>query len=189
MITLFIHNNVLKQSLSLLFKRYEVRHEIVIADSSQDINLEETAVVIIDQEIPAIMPCPVIDLRTMPCPIKPSLLLSRVSAALNQGNNHRHIKHINLGAYIFKPHDFSLQDLKENIINLTEKERDILLYIDRNSPVSRDDLLHAVWGYGSNIETHTVETHIYRLRQKIEKDPSKPELLITTDEGYILNMV
>ena len=73
-------------------------------------------------------------------------------------------------------------------IKLTEKETEILVYLathSHDSPVKRDDLLEAVWGYGNNIETHTLETHIYRLRQKIETDPAAPDFLITTDEGYI----
>ena len=72
-------------------------------------------------------------------------------------------------------------------IRLTEKETEILSYLalhSRRAPVKRDDLLAAVWGYGDNIETHTLETHIYRLRQKIEANPAAPEFLITGDEGY-----
>lgn len=72
-------------------------------------------------------------------------------------------------------------------IKLTEKEMEILIYLaghSKNTPVKRDDLLAAVWGYGDNIETHTLETHIYRLRQKIEDNPAKPAFLVTSDDGY-----
>ncbi len=71
---------------------------------------------------------------------------------------------------------------------LTDKEKEILLFLHENADqsVSREDLLKAVWGYAEGIETHTLETHIYRLRQKIEEDPAKPENLLTTETGYIL---
>lgn len=74
------------------------------------------------------------------------------------------------------------------IIRLTEKERDILQYLYEAYPkqTSRQDLLDHVWGYGENIETHTLETHIYRLRQKIEAEPAMPTILVTENDGYKL---
>lgn len=81
-----------------------------------------------------------------------------------------------------------IQDDKE--IRLTEKEVEILrcLYDRKGQIIGRSDLLDIVWGYGQGIETHTLETHIYRLRQKIETDPSVPKILITEDNGYKLNV-
>lgn len=81
-----------------------------------------------------------------------------------------------------------IQDSKET--RLTEKEVEILrcLYDRRGKIISRADLLGAVWGYGQGIETHTLETHIYRLRQKIEVDSSVPKILITEDNGYKLSV-
>jgi DNA-binding response OmpR family regulator len=71
---------------------------------------------------------------------------------------------------------------------LTEKETAILRYLYRagKTPVPRDQLLTEVWGYNSGVTTHTLETHIYRLRQKIEKDPSNATLLVTEGGGYKL---
>ena len=73
-------------------------------------------------------------------------------------------------------------------IRLTEKETSILKYLFRagEKVVSRDVLLHEVWGYNAGVTTHTLETHIYRLRQKIERDPSNAEILITETGGYKL---
>jgi DNA-binding response OmpR family regulator len=76
----------------------------------------------------------------------------------------------------------------ERKIRLTEKEPNILkfLYRSNDGVVARDVLLHEVWGYNAGVTTHTLETHIYRLRQKIEPDPSNARLLITESGGYRL---
>lgn len=68
-------------------------------------------------------------------------------------------------------------------IVLTEKETSLLEFLHRHAPnpVPREKLLHAIWGYGEHIDTHTLETHIYRLRQKIGH--ASP-LIVTTEEGY-----
>ena len=75
-------------------------------------------------------------------------------------------------------------------IRLTEKETDILQFLYQNSDkvVQRDTLLHEVWGYNNKVTTHTLETHIYRLRQKIERNPSVAELLLTEGGGYRLGV-
>lgn len=76
-------------------------------------------------------------------------------------------------------------------MRLTEKEFAIIdaLAEAKGNPVSRQDLLADVWAYARDAETHTIETHIYRLRQKIENDPANPEWIITTDNGYCLNFM
>ncbi len=69
---------------------------------------------------------------------------------------------------------------------LTEKEASLLklLYEEKGAAITRERLLIDIWDYADNVETHTLETHIYRLRQKIEQDPSNPKILITTENGY-----
>lgn len=76
-------------------------------------------------------------------------------------------------------------------IKLTDKERDVLGYLYRadNHQVKRENLLECIWGYARDVETHTIETHIYRLRQKIEDNPSDPKILITSDDCYCLEQV
>ncbi len=73
-------------------------------------------------------------------------------------------------------------------IRLTEKETNILKYLYRagGKPVGRDELLHEVWGYNSGVTTHTLETHVYRLRQKIEPEKGVARLLVTEPGGYRL---
>ncbi len=72
-------------------------------------------------------------------------------------------------------------------VMLTEKEIDVLAYLyHREAPATRDDLLRDVWGYAPDVDTHTIETHIYRLRQKIEPDADHPQVLVTVKDGYVL---
>jgi DNA-binding response OmpR family regulator len=73
-------------------------------------------------------------------------------------------------------------------MRLTEKERDVLVYLlGRDQHYGdRKDLLDHVWGYVQDVQTHTLETHIYRLRQKIEPDPAQPSVLVTERDGYRL---
>ena len=92
-----------------------------------------------------------------------------------------------IGSYVFKPNSKVLES-KNKSIRLTEKENDILKFLYQNlkTIVSREILLHEVWGYNSKVTTHTLETHIYRLRQKIEFDPANACFLITETGGYRL---
>jgi DNA-binding response OmpR family regulator len=120
-------------------------------------------------------------------PFKFAVLLARIRAQLRQHEQSEDAV-FNIGPYSFKPAAKMLLDEKGGKIRLTEKETSILKYLYRSGEkvVSRDVLLHEVWGYNAGVTTHTLETHIYRLRQKIEKDPSNAELLVTETGGYKL---
>jgi DNA-binding response OmpR family regulator len=94
-----------------------------------------------------------------------------------------------IGPYSFQPSNkILIEPESERKIRLTEKETAILKFLFRSGDrvVSRDVLLNEVWGYNSGVTTHTLETHVYRLRQKIEQDPSNAELLVTEPGGYRL---
>src|ERR1700721_2447219 len=93
-----------------------------------------------------------------------------------------------IGPYAFRPGSKLLLNPKGSKLRLTEKESSILRYLYRAGPrpVSREKLLQEVWGYNSGVTTHTLETHIYRLRQKIERDAAAPALLLTEASGYEL---
>lgn len=120
-------------------------------------------------------------------PFKFPVLLARIRAQLRQHEQSEDAV-FQLGPYTFKPSQKMLIDEKEKKIRLTEKETNILKFLYRaaSSVVARDVLLHEVWGYNAGVTTHTLETHIYRLRQKIEPDPSNARILVTESGGYRL---
>ncbi|MDA9240487.1 response regulator transcription factor [bacterium] len=122
-------------------------------------------------------------------PFKFLVLLARIRAQLRQHEQSEDVT-FTLGPYTFKPSIKILVTADAKKIRLTEKETNILkfLYGAIEDVVPRDILLHEVWGYNAGVTTHTLETHIYRLRQKIEPDPSKASILITENGGYRLSM-
>ena len=120
-------------------------------------------------------------------PFKFAVLLARIRAQLRQHEQSEDAV-FTIGPYSFKPANKMLVTEDEKKLRLTEKETSILKFLFRSGkrPVGRDILLTEVWGYNSGVTTHTLETHIYRLRQKIEPDPSAPTILITESGGYKL---
>ena len=120
-------------------------------------------------------------------PFKFPVLLARLRAQLRTHEQSEDAI-FQLGPYTFKPAMKMLIDQDDRKIRLTEKETNILKFLYRSSEgvVARDVLLHEVWGYNAGVTTHTLETHIYRLRQKIEPDPSNARLLVTESGGYRL---
>jgi DNA-binding response OmpR family regulator len=120
-------------------------------------------------------------------PFRFAVLLARIRAQLRQHEQSEDAV-FNIGRYSFRPSAKVLVDERGQKTRLTEKETAILKFLYRagEKVITRDVLLHEVWGYNSGVTTHTLETHIYRLRQKIERDPSKAELLVTEVGGYKL---
>ncbi|MZR29815.1 response regulator transcription factor [Sneathiella litorea] len=121
-------------------------------------------------------------------PFRIGVLLARIRAQLRQHEQSEDAV-FKIGPYSFRPagklmeHNESAQKVR-----LTEKETAILKYLYRagKKVVTRDILLNEVWGYNAGVTTHTLETHIYRLRQKIEMEPSEAKILITEPGGYRL---
>jgi DNA-binding response OmpR family regulator len=121
-------------------------------------------------------------------PFRIGVLLARLRAHLRQHEQSEDAV-FTIGPYSFRPSaKLLIRTADEKKIRLTEKETSILKYLLRagNKPVGRDVLLNEVWGYNAGVTTHTLETHVYRLRQKIEEDPSNAQLLITEPGGYRL---
>ena len=120
-------------------------------------------------------------------PFRFSVLLARIRAALRQHDQSEDVV-FTIGPYSFQPAAKLLEATDGAKVRLTDKETSILKYLYRQGPktITRDVLLKEVWGYNNRVTTHTLETHIYRLRQKIERDPSNARLLVTEDGGYRL---
>lgn len=121
-------------------------------------------------------------------PVRIGLLLARIRAQLRVHAESERAEHV-LGPYLFRPATKLLvhQETKRKV-RLTDKEVGILRHLQRagGKSVARETLLAEVWGYNAGVTTHTLETHIYRLRQKIETDPGKASILVTDEGGYRL---
>src|SRR5882757_4052030 len=120
-------------------------------------------------------------------PFRFAVLLARIRAQLRQHEQSEDAT-FTVGPYLFKPSQKLLTTDDGQKIRLTEKEAAIIRYLYRadQKVVTRETLLQEVWGYNSGVTTHTLETHVYRLRQKIERDPSNAEILVTESGGYKL---
>ena len=121
-------------------------------------------------------------------PFRLPLLLARIRAQLRQFEQSDDAS-FPVGPYSFRPAVKMLVDeARQRKVHLTEKETAIVKFLYRvgDRPVPRDQLLDEVWGYNAAVTTHTLETHIYRLRQKIEPSPEQPSLLVTEPGGYRL---
>ncbi len=120
-------------------------------------------------------------------PFRFVVLLARIRAQLRQYEAGEDSE-FKVGPYLFRPTSKNLVNAKGVKLRLTEKEAAILRFLHRadQQPVARETLLKHVWGYNANVTTHTLETHIYRLRQKIEDNPADAQLLVTEAGGYRL---
>jgi DNA-binding response OmpR family regulator len=119
-------------------------------------------------------------------PFRFAVLLARLHAHLRSHSQSEEAVY-KIGPYTFRPSAKLLIDAKGRRVRLTEKETNILKFLYRSGEtVPRNTLLHEVWGYNPAVTTHTLETHIYRLRQKIESSPGQAQLLVTESGGYRL---
>ena len=121
-------------------------------------------------------------------PFRLGVLLARLRAHIRQHERSDDAV-FTIGPYTFQPSNkLLINNEDEKKVRLTDKETAILKYLYRagDKVVSRDVLLDEVWGYNASVTTHTLETHVYRLRQKIEADPSSAQILVTEPGGYRL---
>ncbi len=122
-------------------------------------------------------------------PVRPAELAARLRAQLRAFAVTEDTE-LAIGPYLFRPASRQLHEPgSSRRIRLTEKETAVLKHLHHaaGAPVGRKALLREVWGYSPNVTTHTVETHIYRLRRKIEPDAARITLLVNEDGGYRLD--
>ena len=119
-------------------------------------------------------------------PFRFAVLLARIRAHL-RSHEQSEAAVFSIGPYRFHPAQKLLLDGRGRKVRLTEKETSILKYLYRKGgePVGREELLTEVWGYNAGVSTHTLETHVYRLRQKVEP-PGADKIIVTESGGYRL---
>lgn len=125
--------------------------------------------------------------KSYPLPVRVGQIIDDIEYFKHKAQRHKtKVLHFDNKSHLDTHLGFFHKDGAQEPINLTEKEVEILSYLHahRDSSITREDLLDAVWNYAKDVETHTLETHIYRLRQKIEDDPANPEILKQRDNGY-----
>ncbi|PHS78946.1 MAG: DNA-binding response regulator [Rhodospirillaceae bacterium] len=126
-------------------------------------------------------------------PFKLGVLMARIRAHIRQFE-HSEEAQLSIGPFYFNGSSKTLRLQNGGggrPIHLTDKEAQILkfLYLHSDRLTNRDELLGEVWGYNAGVTTHTLETHVYRLRQKMETDPSHAKILVTEPGGYRLNLM
>ena len=126
-------------------------------------------------------------IEKMALPSRFSMIVARIRGVIRSFEA-REDPWLTIGGFRLMLGSKMLVDQKGKAEKLTDKEADILRFMHRagGDLVAREVLLTEIWGYNERVSTHTLETHIYRLRQKIEQDPAHAELLVTELGGYRL---
>ncbi len=121
-------------------------------------------------------------------PLSLDALLNQIQSGINFVDNSE-AGYLNFNRYELRPLQKEIYNERNGeTIKLTEKEVAIIkfLYKNKDKIVAKNDLLQEVWGYSPDVSTHTIETHIYRLRQKVEHEDTSAQLIVTEDGGYKL---
>ena len=123
-------------------------------------------------------------------PFRIQFLIKKIDFVLAKISGSTDVTHI-IGPFVFFPEKKVIKFNDQPDIELTEKEVNILkcLLSSGEEIVDKDEILKQVWNYNLGVTTHTLESHIYRLRQKLEKDPSIPRLIISEGGGFKINQV
>ena len=177
---IFKHNsfyNIMKElEVNLNLNIFEAPNEKILNEIKDDLN---NYLIITSKKIDNIRNQFILD-KT---PIKLNKLIERFNIQFLKVN-YIEKSELNIGNYKI---DLNSRELisKNNVLKLTEKETNIIIYLSKsNNAVRIDQLQSEVWQYHSNLETHTVETHIYRLRKKILNTFNDNKFIISRKNGY-----
>ena len=123
-------------------------------------------------------------------PLTLNLFFDALDSCINRFDNTAN-GYLQFNQYEVRPMSKEILNLRNNdVVKLTEKEVAIIKYLHKNKDklISKNELLQEVWGYSPDVSTHTIETHIYRLRQKVEQDNPDAQLILTVEGGYQLKV-
>lgn len=130
------------------------------------------------------------DVHILSKPLLLSSFFDELHSCINRFDNSES-GYLKFNKYEVHPMSKEILNLRNNeITKLTEKEVAIIKYLHKNKDrlISKNELLQEVWGYSPDVSTHTIETHIYRLRQKVEQDNPEAQLILTVEGGYQLKV-
>ena len=130
------------------------------------------------------------DIHIQSKPLLLSSFFDELQSCINRFDNSES-GYLKFNKYEVHPMSKEILNLRNNeITKLTEKEVAIIKYLHKNKDrlISKNELLQEVWGYSPDVSTHTIETHIYRLRQKVEQDNPDAQLILTVEGGYQLKV-
>jgi hypothetical protein len=181
-----VFEDIIQQALSIYAQEHPFNLQIVKDASDADLSLSHTQ----DGVSVSIAKRTDREENFYPAPVRLGQIVQRVLNYAQRRFLSEGLESLAIGSYVFDPDVGVLTAEKGKVIRLTEKECDILVYLlnKGGQSVARDLLLKEIWQYAENVDTHTLETHIYRLRQKIEDNPAAPTILVTDDKGYALHV-
>ena len=183
--------NILEEiKINLSFETYNYKNEDEFLNDLNNNNKDITnSIIVLNSQSKNLINHSKIDLRKIlnltDLPIEINKLVEKINVLLIKQRYNFQSK-INIKNYILDLNSRNIT-INDNSLKLTEREIDIILFLyDYKKPQKIDILQNKVWGYSSELETHTVETHIYRLRKKI-KDTFKDEnFILSHEDGYLI---
>ena len=167
---------------------FDKKKDLIEAIKTNKKILENSVIIVNQKDFPFIKK--ITDEKRIIClikvPIKIADLMDQINTKLIQQNYLAQSK-ININKYILNINSRILKNQNRELI-LTEREIDIIIFLkNEKKPAKVDVLQKKVWNYGEDLETHTVETHIYRLRKKIKDKFEDDTFIQSKKDGYILN--
>ena len=183
--------NILKEiKINLSFEIYNYKNEDEFLNDLNNNNKDLTSsIIVLNSQSKNLINHPKIDLRKIlnltDLPIEINKLVEKINVLLIKQRYNFQSK-INIKNYILDLNSRNIT-INGNSLKLTEREIDIILFLNENKKPQKIDVLQSkIWGYSKGLETHTVETHIYRLRKKIKDAFQNDKFILSHDDGYLI---